>query len=59
MSTVVVAIAGHYTIELDPVDDKMYVFVFGVRVTRNDVLVAVQSHTIQVALTDVGPLGVC
>jgi hypothetical protein len=49
VAAVVMAVAGHRAIELDSVRQQVYVFVLCVGVARDDVLVGVQPHAIQVA----------
>jgi hypothetical protein len=56
LAPVVVAVARDKSIEPDPICQQVNVFVLGVVVPRNEVLVVVQAHAMQVTLADRTPL---
>lgn len=47
-----------HPIKLDTVDEYVNVFVISVCVPRDEVLIPIQAHAIQVALADLDPFGI-
>ena len=58
LAPVVVAVAGNAAIAADAVDQQVHVFMPGVGMAREQVLVVVQAHARQIAARDLRPLGV-
>jgi hypothetical protein len=52
------AVAGHAAVEADPVGQQVDVFVLGVDVPREHILIEVKPHAVQVAGPDLAPLRV-
>jgi hypothetical protein len=58
LAAVVMALAGYRAVEPDPVRQQVDVFVVRIQVTREDVLVLLQAHALEVAPRYVNPLPV-
>lgn len=56
LPAIVVAVAGDRAVKLDTIDQQVHMFVISIFMPGHDVLVPIQTHTLQIAVGDTHPL---